>query len=165
MGTDCVKYWQFVTGGHMVLIDLFGGLCLVWLALFPGLPPTVFCSSVFCALPLPRIILNETEEQKKKRGRPGNEASVVLGSLVAFAVLLSVAWQIIMYDKAPIQFAYSAGCTSTYIIDAYLAEQLGNNHLTALLLSLLWMGTKLQRAWLHQHQSWSWSSGLLAKGK
>ena len=43
--------------GHMVLIDLFGGLCLQWLA--------------------------EREAWE--------EASVVVGSLVAFAVLLSVA--------------------------------------------------------------------------
>ena len=79
----------------MVLIDLFGGLCLVWLASFPGLPPTFFVLrffALFCFRVLYRTKpKNRKKKEKKKRGRPGNKASVVLGSLVAFAVLLSVA--------------------------------------------------------------------------
>ena len=139
----CVKYWQFVTGGHMVLIDLL--VAFVWhgvvLASFPGLPFLFFGFSP--ALPLlPCIILNYTEwnRRTKKRGRPGNEASVVLdfpcGLCCSFVCCLTddYVWQSPHSD--------SAGCTSQLMLTYQ------NNHLTTLLWSLLWIND-LFLFWVH----------------
>ena len=112
----------------MVLIDLFGGLCLAWCCtnLVPR-PPPVFVFFGF-SYSSASVYYTERKSKNKKRGRPGNKGSVVLG----FPCGLCCSFVYCLTDDHVWQTPHlvcllSRLHKSAYIIGAYLPEQLGTD--------------------------------------